>query len=668
VTALDRLSSRLRGTSDVALALLALGAVSLLVAPLPAWLLDLCIAANLALAATILVVALSARDALRFTSLPTVLLLTTLFRLALEVGSTRLVLSRGDAGRVIQAFGRVVVGGDYVVGAVVYAILTLAQILVVAKGAERVAEVAARFTLDAMPGKQMSVDADLRAGAIDQEEARRRRRALEREGQLHGAMDGALKFVKGDAIAGVVVVLVNVTGGLVAGLSRGLPLEVAARRYALLAIGDGLVAQIPALLVSVAAGVVVTRVASEQEGRSLADDLAQQLLADPRALAAVAALCGLVAAVPGLPAAPFMVLGAAALLGAWFLDRRGAREARDRGAPAEPGPGVAPLPLALELSSDLAALAGGASGRFAREMLPAVQQEVARELGVAVPAIALRRDDALGAGGWRLLLEDVPVAAGRAPVDEAIALAAPAELDAVGIPALADLDPVSGGRVARIAAAQADRAGALAPVRGPLERVGASLATAIRAHAYLLVGVQEVQALLDGLEASHPALVREASRQIPAHVLADVLRQLLEEGIPVRPLRRILEALLEAGVAGRNAPALADCCRKALRCHIAHGHARAGALEALLLDPAADAALREVLDPRDARALLARIDRELRAHDATRPPVLLASPDVRRALRQIVAPRFPRLAVLSYEELPPSLAVRPIGKIALEPE
>ena len=287
---------RLKGSSDLALAVLALGVVSLLVAPVPPWLLDLCIAANLALAATVLVVALFARDALRFASFPTL-------RLAIEVSSTRLVLARGEAGRIIQAFGQVVVAGNYVVGAVVFAILTLVQLLVVSKGAERVAEVAARFTLDALPGKQMSLDADLRTGAIDQAEARRRRRALEREGQLYGAMDGALKFVKGDAVAGVVIALVNVAGGLTAGLMRGLPLELAAKRFALLAIGDGLVAQIPALLISVAAGVVVTRVAAEEEGGSLSEDLGRQLFADPRALATVGALCGGLAMVPGLPAA-----------------------------------------------------------------------------------------------------------------------------------------------------------------------------------------------------------------------------------------------------------------------------------------------------------------------------------------------------------------------------
>src|SRR5512143_3690792 len=295
MTAPHRVMARLKGSSDVVLAALALAVVSLLVAPRPPWLLDLCIAANLALAATVLVVALFARDVLRFASFPTLLLFTTLFRLALEVSSTRLVLSRGEAGRVIQSFGQVVVAGNYVVGAVVYAVLTLVQLLVVSKGAERVAEVAARFTLDALPGKQMSIDADLRAGLIDAAEARRRRRGLERESQLHGAMDGALKFVKGDAVAGIAIVLVNVAGGLLAGVLRGMGAAEAARRYALLAIGDGLVSQIPALLVAVAAGVSVTRVAPEEDGATLGSEIGRQLLAQPGPLAAVSALLGALA-------------------------------------------------------------------------------------------------------------------------------------------------------------------------------------------------------------------------------------------------------------------------------------------------------------------------------------------------------------------------------------
>jgi type III secretion protein V len=672
---LHGLSARLRGSSDVVLAAIALASVSALVAPVPPWLLDLGLAANLALSATVLVVALFARDALGFASFPTLLLLTTLYRLALEIASTRLVLARGDAGAVVQAFGKVVVGGNYVVGAVVFAILTLVQILVVAKGAERVAEVAARFTLDALPGKQMSIDADLRAGALDQAEARRRRRALEREGQLYGAMDGALKFVKGDALAGVAIVLVNVVGGLVAGLSRGMSVEAAARRFALLAIGDGLAAQIPALLVSVAAGVAVTRVAAEEEGGSLSEDLARQLFGDARALGAVAALCGLVAVVPGLPAAPFLLLAAGAGCAAGWRTRHPApgRPGAERlgGAPALAARcDRAPAPVVLELAPDLEVLALEGGGRFALETLPRLCDALWRELGVAAPPLDVRGAP-VSPGTWRLLIDDVPASAGRAAVDEALALAPPLELAEVGIPCIAQVDPLTGARASLLALADARRAAALAPVRGPLERIAACVLAELRAHAHLLVGVQEVQALLDELEPSHPALVREVARQVPAPVVAEVLRQLLEEGIPVRPLRRILEGLLDAGGGARPVAALVEAARRALRRHIAHAFAGRGPLDALLLDPAGEAALREALaagtaaTTAAAAALLDDAAHALAAWHGDATPVVLTGPDVRRAVRQVLAQRFPRVAVLSFEELPPTLAVRPVGKLGL---
>ncbi|HYG67693.1 MAG TPA: FHIPEP family type III secretion protein, partial [Anaeromyxobacteraceae bacterium] len=311
--------ARLRGAGDALFALAVVAVVILLVAPVGPTLLDAGLALNLALAATILVVTLFSRDALRFASFPTLLLLTTLYRLALNVSSTRLVLSRGEAGRIIEAFGRVVVRGDTVVGAVVFAILTLVQLLVVAKGAERVAEVAARFTLDALPGKQMSIDADLRAGLIDQGEARRRRRGLERESQLYGAMDGALKFVKGDAIAGIAIVLVNVVGGFAVGALRGMDPADAARRFALLAIGDGLVAQIPALVISTAAGLVVSRVGT---GADIGEQVLTQLFARRQVLNLSAGVLFTLGLIPGMPHFAFLVLGGGLAALAYWLKQR----------------------------------------------------------------------------------------------------------------------------------------------------------------------------------------------------------------------------------------------------------------------------------------------------------------------------------------------------------
>jgi type III secretion protein V len=665
---LDALAARLRSSGESFFALSVLSLVALLVMPLGPALLDVGLAANLALSATILVVTLFSPEALRFASFPTLLLLTTLFRLALNVSSTRLVLGRGEAGRVIEAFGKVVVQGNYVVGAVVFAILTLVQLLVVAKGAERVAEVAARFTLDALPGKQMAIDADLRSGFVDAAEARRRRRALERESQLYGAMDGALKFVKGDALAGIAIVLVNVLGGLAAGALRGMALGEAARRYALLAIGDGLVSQIPALLVAVSAAVAVTRVAGEEEGAGLGGEIGRQLTADPRALAAVAALLAALALAPGLPAAPFLTLAAGAAFGAHRISRSRSLAAAARGAsaadPAPGGPAVSvesPGRVALELGGDLLALARADGGESIRFELAALRDALQRDAGVSIPHVAIR-SGALPASGWSLLVDELEIAFGRAPGSERLSLAAPADLALVGIRASLDDD----GWV--IAGCDAGRAAALGPILGPLQRVVVGAGAALRGSAQLLLGIQETQALLDSLEPSAPALVREAVRQLPPQLIAEVLRRLLEEGVSVRPLRTILEAILESGGAARGAPALTEVCRRALRRHIGRRVAPGGTLEALLVDPAAEALLRDALDGEvasihpDAAVALARSLAGARG----RPPVVLAPPDVRRPLRNLLAPRVPGVVVLAYDELPPELQISPVGRLGLD--
>jgi type III secretion protein V len=671
---LHSLLARLRGAGDALFALSVLTVVLLLVAPLSPVALDALLAVNIAGSATILVVTLFARSALRFASFPTLVLLTTLFRVALNVSSTRLVLSTGGAGRVIEAFGKVVVQGNAVVGAVVFAILALVQLLVIAKGSERVAEVAARFTLDAMPGKQMAIDADLRAGAIDSAEATRRRRGLERESQLYGAMDGALKFVKGDAIAGLAIVVVNVAGGLAAGVLRGMDLAAAARRYALLAIGDGLVSQIPALLIAVSAGIAVTRVAAEEDGDSLGREIRTQLLAEPGALVAVAALLGALALAPGLPALPFLVLAAAAALGAHHARSSGAAPAADRRASmarvggADEGAFPAPPQVALVLGEDLLALARTGEARSLADGLSRMRERLWEELGVRAPAIAVHGGGAPGA--WTLVVDDVPAASGRAPLGEALALAPPDDLWLAGIEGTPAIDPLCGRAAIRIAEIDAPRAAALGGVRGPLDRVLVDAGAALARSAHLLLGIQEVQALLDGLEAGSPALVREVARLLPPALLADVLRRLVEEDVSVRPLRTILEALLEAGAAPRGAPALAEAARRALRRHIGHRCAGGGPLPALLLDPEAESTVRGALcgealalDPEVAIRLLAALEREVSGHAA--PPVVLASADVRRALRGLLAPRFPRVAVLAYDDLPPEMPIRPVGRLAL---
>jgi type III secretion protein V len=365
--------------SDLALGAVVVATVAMMIVPLPTFALDILITANIAMSVVLLMVSVYVASAMRITAFPTVLLLATLFRLGLNVTSARLILSQADAGEVIRAFGTAVVRGSFVVGAIVFVIVTIVQYVVIARGAERVAEVAARFTLDAMPGKQMAIDADLRTGMVDATEAGRRRQGLAREAQLYGAMDGAMRFVKGDAVAGILILVVCIAGGLAVGVAqRGLPVDEAFRTYAVLTIGDGLVSQIPALVTSTAAGLVVTRVASEDEGTRLAEDISTQFFAQPRALASAAGLLVLLSLVPGLPKVPFWILAAAAALAAWIVSRR--RDADDRRAPAP----------VLRIETD------GAVPR------------VAADIGVDLPVETVPR----GAPGWRLSVSGIPVADG----------------------------------------------------------------------------------------------------------------------------------------------------------------------------------------------------------------------------------------------------------------
>jgi type III secretion protein V len=637
--------------ADLLLAGAVVAIVAMMVVPLPTPLLDLLLSVNIAAAVTLLLVSLYVGEALKIATFPTLLLLTTLFRLALEISATRLILLRADAGEVIHAFGNFVVAGNLVVGAVIFVILTVVQFLVISKGAERVAEVAARFTLDAMPGKQMSIDAELRAGHIDAREARARRAALARESQLFGAMDGAMKFVKGDAIAGIIVLAINVVGGLVIGvLQRGMDVGAAARVYTVLTIGEGLVAQIPALLVSTAAGIIVTRVASEDDvgGSHLGREVARQVLAQPKALAIAAAMLALLAAVPGLPALPFLALAATTGAVAWRLLRggapaeagasgetpAGAAAPRAAGEAAPPSPVL--TPIAVEVSPELAARLGHGDprGAFTAEVVPRARERLFAELGLSLPAVRLRADDGLEGGAFVVRLNEVPLARGALGPDE---------------------------------------------LGAPGARLGAELLALMRRYGHELLGVQETQALLDGLERTHPALVREVVPKLVSPVLlADVLRRLVEEGISLRNLRDILGALAEWAPQERDPVALAEHVRASLRRAITFRHVRpGGVLPAYLLDGLIEDTIRDAihktatgsylaLEPQLSRDILAAVTRAL-GPDMTATPnfVLLTSAEIRRHVRRLVETAHPELAVLSYQELAPEAEIRPLGRISI---
>jgi type III secretion protein V len=641
------------GAAEVALAVVVILVVALLVVPLPTPLLDVLLAANLSLSVAILLVVLYVPDALGIATFPTLLLLTTLLRLALNVSSSRLILLQADAGEVIRAFGQFVVRGNYVVGAVIFLILTVVQFVVIAKGSERVAEVGARFTLDAMPGKQMAIDAELRSGGIDGNEARRRRRQLSRESQFYGAMDGAMKFVKGDVIASLIITAINLLGGIVIGvLQRGMSAEMALKRYGLMTIGDGLVTQIPALVLSTGAGILVTRVASEEPDRPLGSELGAQLFGTPRSLLVAAAFVALLAVVPGFPALPFLLI--AGLLFAVSRSRLQKMEVeridRSASAPAQAQPAFAQrkapsfvpvvAPWTVEISADLEPLLDdevkgqellrpGIGGAIHQ-----LRERLFEELGVPLPAPRLRLVEGMPERHVILLLFEVP----------ALVLELPD-----------DLDP------AQAAATVAD-----------------NLLEILRARAADFFGLHEAQMLLDQLEQVTPALVRQVvPKPVPLPLLTDVLRRLIEERISVRDLRTILEALAIHAPQERDPLALAEQLRgyfrRATTFRLTGGapHLSLYLLDELIEDTIRGAITRTqagsflTLSPAAARDIVASVRATLRE---TPPPedaplVFLTQPDIRRFVRKLLETDFPAAQVISFAELQPEVQLRPLARV-----
>ena len=647
------------------------GILATLVVPLPSWLLDLGLAMNLLAAAALLLAALQARTALELSAFPTLLLVTTLLRLALNVSSTRLALAEGHAGAIIQAFGEFVVRGDYVVGGVVFAVVTLVQFLVVAKGAERVSEVAARFTLDAMPGKQMAIDADLRSGLVDQAGAASRRRALERESQMFGAMDGAMKFVKGDVLAGLVIVGVNLVGGLLVGvLQRGLDAREALTTYALIAIGDGLSSQIPSLCVAVAAGVVVTRVAPGEDGRGLGQDIGAQLFGRPTVLPVLATVAAAFSLVPGMPRATFLLLAAGLGAAAWWRWSPALAVKEPASEPERPVrrpepealPGVSPL--VLELGPGW--VEGSEGARPLQDALREMRLRLERELGFRCPGVQVRSGAALPRGAYRISVDEVPAAQGQLPAVGLLVRAVPSDVSFLAVRAEAVEDPLAGRPLARVAeSARSALELAGLPVVTPVQLLAEHLGSVARRHASALLGLQDVQALLDAMEARAPALVRPTMEKVPLALLTDVLRRLLHEGVSVRNLRAVLETLASPGVEG-DAALLAERCRQSLARWLSHRYAPSGPLFAWLVDPALEELLRTrlpgfgpALEPERVQALLEAVSQVVEEGRA----VLLASGDVRRPLRALCEGAFPDVAVLAYSELDPRLQVKPLGRL-----
>jgi flagellar biosynthesis protein FlhA len=660
--------------------------VLVMVIPLPAILLDLLLAVSISLALLVLTVGMHLEEPLQFSTFPSVLLVVTLFRLALNVAATRMILVHGHegpdaAGRVIQAFGTFVVGGSYAVGAVVFLILVIVNFVVVTKGAGRIAEVAARFTLDAMPGKQLAIDADVASGRLNVEEARARRRTIEAEADFHGAMDGASKFVRGDAVAGLVITAVNVLGGLAIGVGQhGLGWGAAAQTYTVLTIGEGLVSQLPALLVSTAAGMVVARAAS---GGELGGEMAAQLFASPRVLWVVTGIVGVLALVPGLPFLPFLALAGATgvLAAAGGAGREPGGAATGRDASERPTDALPALdPVALDLGVELATLVDATAGGVTlADRIEILRRQLAQETGFVVPPIPVRDDPGLPPRAYAVVLKGIEIARGALRPGELLAIdPGTVATPVAGVPAR---EPAFGLDALWIAAAERERAEQAGyTLVDPASVVVMHLTELVRRHAHELLGRQEVQAMLDRFAGSRPAVVDEL---VPTLLgiggVQRVLQNLLREGVSIRDLGTILEALADHATRTKDPDSLTEHARRALARTITRTLARAdGTLAVVSLAPPLERTLADavehaadgaalLLDPTTAERLVARLGAWCERFAADdRPPVLLCGAALRPWLRRFLERYLPTLAVVTPAEITPSTRVRGIGVVQID--
>jgi flagellar biosynthesis protein FlhA len=670
--------------SDLLAAVAVVTVVTMLVVPLPSVLIDLLISLNIAGALTIVVATMYVRGALEFTSFPSLLLLTTMFRLAINVSVTRLILTNGDAGSVVKDFGQFVVGGNVVVGLVVFLILVVIQFVVVTNGAGRVAEVSARFTLDAMPGKQMAIDADLNAGLISDEQARERRAEIGREADFYGAMDGASKFVKGDAIAAVVIIGICLIGGIIVGvLQKHVSFGEATHLYSMLTVGDGLAAQIPALLISVATGIIVTRSASK---RDLGSDIAQQIFTQRRAPLVAAGAVSIFGLVPGLPTLPFLAVGGLLAAVGWSARKHGLGEVEQpeekESAKALPAPAEEPLgrlavdPLELAIGFGLVPHVEGASGGSLVRRVSTIRRQLAGELGIVIPAVRIHDELGLDSHEYVLKIRGSEVTRWRIMPGHLLAMD-PGDAGE-GLQGITTTEPAFGlpaKWVHESARAEAEELGYT--VVDAESVIVTHLTETIRAHAAELLSRQDVKTLLDQLKASNAAVVEEIVPDVLSlGEIQRVLQGLLSEGIAIRDLSSILEAIGDKARVTRDITLLTEHARQALGRAITAPHLDAAMrLRAITLDPAIEQEVATsitqtadgeylAMEPSRAQAIVAALRSQVEhatAHGVR--PVLLCSGRVRRHLRRLLVQAQPHLPICSYNEIAPGIDIETIGVV-----
>jgi len=675
------------------------GTILVLILPVPPLLLDLLLTVSISLSLLTLLVILYLRTPAEFTGFPTLLLFITLYRLALNVASTRLILLDGYAGHIIQAFGNVVVRGNYVVGMVVFLILTLINFIVITKGAGRIAEVAARFTLDALPGKQMAIDAELNAGLIKEDEARSRRRAVEEEADFYGAMDGASKFVRGDAVAAILITLINIVGGFAVGImQKGMTMSEALQRFTILSIGDGLVSQIPALITSTAAGILITRATSKND---LGRELGRQLLFYPRALTILSVMLVVLGLMPGLPMLPFLTLGTITGLLSYSIHKHGmpeltgtapapaaaagqrgkAGEAKPAGSGAtggtEPKAGekleslLALDTLQIELGYGLVAMADTQKGGDLLERVTGVRRNFAQEMGMLIPPIRLRDNLQLGTNEYRFLLKGNPLAQGQLMPAHWLAMnATNSKATLKGIPTVEPVFQLPATWVTNVERKSAEVAG-YTVVDAPSVLV-THLSETIRHHCHEILTRQDVQLLLDNLKQTHPAVVNELiPTQLSVGQLQRILQNLLAEGISIRNLAGILEKVGDYAAFTKNPDELSEHARRALGSQLTKPfQTENGGLRAITLEPRLEQQLAQgvrqspsdvalVIEPKLARHIIDALSRFVQQMlSAGHPPVVLCAPQLRLAFRRYFENKFSDLAVLSYAEIPVRMQVQ----------
>ena len=664
------------------------GTVLLLIFPVPPILLDLLLTVSIALALLILLIILYVEEPADFAGFPTLLLFVTLFRLSLNVASTRLILLDGYAGHIIEAFGNFVVRGNYVVGLVVFLILVLINFVVITKGAGRIAEVAARFTLDAMPGKQMAIDAELSAGLLNEDQARTRRRKVEEQADFYGAMDGASKFVRGDAIAAVLITLINVLGGFAIGiLQRGMTVAESLQRFTLLSIGDGLVSQVPALVTSMAAGMLVTRAAAKN---NLGTELAKQLLFYPRAMAILSSMLVVMGLIPGLPMLPFLFLAAVTGGVAWQLHQRRSlpAAAADPKAPAGAGTGPAAAAatagageklesllqvdtLQIELGYGLVSLADKRKNGDLLERVTGVRRTFAQEMGMVIPPIRLRDNLQLGANEYRFLLKGNPVAQGQLMPGYWLAMnATNSRVTLKGVPTVEPVFQLPATWITDVERKQAELNGFT--VVDAASVLVTHLSESVKRHCHEILSRQDVQNLLDNLKQTHPTVVNElVPAQLTVGHIQRILQNLLAEGIAIRNLAGILEKVGDYAAATKNPDELSEYARRTLGAQLAKPYQNEnGALRAITLDPRLEQQLANgvrqsptevslLLEPRLARHVVDSLSKHLQQMlSAGHPPLVLCAPQIRLAFRRFFETTFADLNVLSYAEIPARVEIQ----------